>query len=156
MLKLARRQIQSPQNVIVLHSTLDNHLPGRIYDVILCIGLLAHVDDWKMAVEQIEKMTLPGTKIAFQISDSSRFLTRWVLNPRGKRTHKLNQITFNELVYVCGQSKFKLLQTKRFGFSLPGMGYLPNKILLYYTLMTQRSALFSRLNTEVIALFEKL
>lgn len=144
------------QNVKVFNSSLETlKAPADSFDIVICMGLLAHLENWQHAISRISEITMTHGRVAIQISDSSRWLTRLQLAPKGNRTHQLNQITFEVLLENCKRAGLTLVAHKRFGFLLPGMGKFPNNFLLRYTRFSANSILFKKINTEVIAVFEK-
>ena len=159
MLELAKKntQEQDRERVTFVLSTLeDAQLKKGTYDVIIAMGILAHLSSWKDAVQKLSESVKTGGLVVIQISDSANPLVRKQLKPLGKRLHALNKIEFNALVGACHQSGLKLQIEKQYGFTVRGMGILPNKFLYAFTLATSRFKLFRKLTTEVIAVFQKV
>jgi len=158
MLDLARKNTPSSirERVNYILSPLESApiMEGH-YDICFAMGILAHLESWKSGVEILSKSIKRGGQVVIQISDSANPLVRSQLKPRGKRQYALNEIAFKSLVEVCGQAGLILLAEKHYGFTVRGMGMLPNNFLYRFTLMTTRFRLFKKMATEVIAVFQK-
>lgn len=156
MLDLAKANITHEDRVTTVCSELTRFVPKRKFDVVICVGLLAHLDKWKSTIHRIDDLVRPGGLCVLQISDGERWLTKRLVAPRGERKHLLNLIEWGELIRECRQSGMELEKVLRYGFLLPGMGRLPNVLLYHYVLFTSRFFLFKGLNTELIAIFKKV
>lgn len=125
------------------------------YDLIIAVGLLAHLDSWKDSLTSMTKALKKNGKMVIQISDASHWLIRHGLKPRGKRLYLLNSITSDTLIEGCKQNGLTLKTKKRYGLSLRGLGLLPNWFLYHFTLATSRHRILQYFSTEVIAVFQK-
>lgn len=159
MLDLAQRN--TPENVRnrvthILSTLEDAPIQDGNYDIIIAMGILAHLNSWKDGVNILAKSIKKEGQVVIQISDSANPLVRIQLKPTGKRHHALNKIDFKSLVETCVQAGLKLQTEKRYGFTVRGMGVLPNKFLYQFTVATARFLLFRKIATEVIAVFQKV
>jgi len=146
----------SRDNVAYIVGTLEtNPFPGESFDIIIAIGILAHLPDWRAGLRQMVDALRHKGRIIIQISDASHFLIRSQLKPRGKRSYSLNLITLQNLISECESMGLVYQQKRRFGFIMRGMGLFPNNLLYNYTLLTSRLKLLRSMSTEVIAVFEK-
>ncbi|MEQ8361391.1 MAG: class I SAM-dependent methyltransferase [Cyclobacteriaceae bacterium] len=159
MLDLACKNTPNHVKKRVTHilSTLeDAPITEESYDIIIAMGIFAHLNSWKRGVDILAKSVKRGGHVVIQISDSANPLVRGQLRPMGKRQHTLNKIDFESLVETCGQAGLKLQTKKHYGFTVRGMGVLPNRLLYQFTLATTKWRLFRRMATEVIAVFQKV
>ena len=159
MLDLARKNTPNSIQERVTHilSTLEDVLiTEENYDIIIAMGILAHLNSWKRGVDILAKSIKRGGLAVIQISDSANPLVRNQLKPRGKRQHLLNKIEFESLIKTCEQAGLKLQTQKHYGFTVRGMGVLPNELLYWFTVATARLRLFRIISTEVIAVFKKV
>jgi 2-polyprenyl-3-methyl-5-hydroxy-6-metoxy-1,4-benzoquinol methylase len=159
MLDLARKN--TPENVRdrvthILSTMEDAPIQGENYNIIIAMGILAHLNSWKEGIGKLAKSIRKGGQVVIQISDSANPLVRSQLKPTGKRQHALNKIDFKSLVETCEQAGLKLQTEKHYGFTVRGMGVLPNKFLYRFTVATARFRLFRKIATEVIAVFQKV
>jgi len=158
MLELARKNTPPDVREKVTHilsSLEDAPLQDGSYDVIVAMGILAHLTSWKEAVQRLSKVVKAGGRIVIQISDSAHPLVRKQLKPMGERGYALNRIEFDSLVAECKKCGLTLQTEKKYGFTVRGMGMLSNKFLYAFTLATSRFKLFRKLTTEVIAVFQR-
>lgn len=159
MLDLARKNTPKSvqERVTFILSTLENaQLKVGSYDIVIAMGILAHLNSWSDGIEVVAKSIKKGGKVLIQISDSANPMVSSQLKPMGKRQHTLNRIDFKSLVEACEQAGLKLQTEKRYGFTVRGMGKLPNRFLYQFTLATARLRLFRKIATEVIAVFQKV
>lgn len=159
MLDLARKNTQDSVKEKVTHvlSTLEEApIMEESYDIVIAMGILAHLESWKKGVDILAKSIKRGGQVIIQISDSSNPFVKSQLKPMGKRKYALNEITFESLVEVCGRAGLKLHIAKHYGFTVRGMGMLPNNFLYQFTKASSRFRIFRKMSTEVIAVFQKI
>ena len=65
-----------PPRVEYVHADMFGYEPSAPYDLILCIGVLAHVDSIDGAVEKMARSVKPGGRVVVQISDGDQYLLR--------------------------------------------------------------------------------
>lgn len=62
------------KNVKIINSNiLDAKLPERVYDLIICTGLLAHIEAPIAAIEKIISLSMPGGIVVLQNTNSEHF-----------------------------------------------------------------------------------
>lgn len=135
--------------------------PGA-FDVVLCIGVLAHVDSIDDAVRKVASFLKPGGRAIFQITDSNTFVARihssaqklksWMGRDVGYQT---NSMTLHGLHEVLARSAFQILDERRYSLILPGMGKLPNNWLFRYQLASLDRPSLGRLGMDVVLLVQK-
>lgn len=159
MIQLARKNtpVNVRERVTHLLSTLeDAPIENGSYDLVIAMGILAHLKSWKNGIEVLSKSMANGGKVIIQISDSANPLVRSQLKPIGKRQHTLSKIDFKSLVETCEKNGLVLQCQKHYGFTVRGVGLLPNKFLYRFTIATSRWRFFRKMATEVIAVFQKV
>lgn len=159
MLELVRTNTPdevSHQVTPILSTLEDAPLKEGNFDLIIAMGIMAHLSSWKNGIAILAKSVKTGGQVIIQISDSANPMVRSQLKPTGKRLHALNQIDFSSLVETCTQFGLTLRTEKRYGFTVRGMGKLPNRFLYQFTLATARLRLLRKITTEVIAVFQKV
>ncbi len=130
------------------------------YDLILCLGVLAHVASPADAVQVLARHLKPGGRLVLQFTDHGRWMSRalglyrfWATQRRsGYRAHRMS---FREVEGWTAAAGLARRQFRRCELSLPGMGRLPNEMLFRFGLRTMRSPILSRLATDVIMLLER-
>jgi 2-polyprenyl-3-methyl-5-hydroxy-6-metoxy-1,4-benzoquinol methylase len=130
MLSVARSQIppQFAANVDVMNGDfLAAKLGTHTYDLILCIGVLAHVDSPSAIIEEIMRLLKPGGIVIIENTDShhpiSHFLrlydtVRGLLLPA---QYSRNLISAAEIVDTFIGRGCKLLDTYRYSLPVPGV-----------------------------------
>lgn len=143
-------------NVLYITNSLEESaIKEDQYDLIIAVGLLAHLSSWTDSLSLMSKWLKKGGKIVIQISDASHWLIRKALKPRGKRLYSLNSITRDQLIEECRKNGLTRVEKRRYGFSVRGIGLFPNWFLYHFTMATARNRFFKKFSTEVIMVFEK-
>ena len=76
MLDLARKKIPSDRlNDIdpINGSFIGSNLTPQSFDLILCVGVLAHVDSPAAVIAEIARLAKPGASIILEFTDSFHF-----------------------------------------------------------------------------------
>jgi len=96
-----RQRVQMVQNDL-LEAELEE--PG--FDVILCIGVLAHVESLDAAIGRLSRLLLPGGRLLIQFSDQDRkshaFDTLWA---------KIRSLFWKKRGYEVTRTSMKLLRS---------------------------------------------
>jgi 2-polyprenyl-3-methyl-5-hydroxy-6-metoxy-1,4-benzoquinol methylase len=140
MLAAARSKIPSEMasNVDIVNDNFMNvKLESRSYDLILCIGVLAHVDSPAALVDKIVSLLAPGATLIMESTDAAHRSNRMVaLYHKLVRTVKgqgyaYNLISSAEVVEMLRNRGVKLSVIYRYSLpSLPGMDrFIPQAIL---------------------------
>jgi 2-polyprenyl-3-methyl-5-hydroxy-6-metoxy-1,4-benzoquinol methylase len=134
---------------------------ARKYDVILCLGVLAHVDSVEATIARLAGLLKPGGRCIFQITDMSRLTSRvfhlyalavHALYP--KMLYKMNVTTSHQVTTYAQSVGMTFKSLARYSFLLPAMRRLPAKWLYEYQRYVAHSRFLSALCTDVIALYE--
>lgn len=133
------------------------------YDVILSIGLLAHVDPIKKMLWFISDCLKRGGICLFQITDKTKALSRVlkiynkILDQyTGRFGYDRNEISLNELIEMTAKFGLNLINSQCYSFLLPGFTFLfPNKLLYRYHRYIWKNPLLSKAGSDYIATFRK-
>jgi 2-polyprenyl-3-methyl-5-hydroxy-6-metoxy-1,4-benzoquinol methylase len=131
--------------------------PDRTYDVVLALGLLAHVASPDRLLGNVASALVPGGRCVLQITDAGRPLG-WFLSRHGRLRqrdgYRLNELTEAELVARAKAHDLHAVASRRYGLLLPGTGRLPRT---WHGALERRFASepLSRLAADVLVLFEK-
>jgi SAM-dependent methyltransferase len=129
-----------------------------VYDVVLCVGLVAHVESPSKLVERVAAATRPGGRCIVQITDGGRPLG-WLLaryaRLRRREGYRLNELTGSELVDLAAERGLRPLAARRYGLLIPLTGRLPYRVQSW---LEERfsTGLLSRAAAELLVLFEKM
>jgi 2-polyprenyl-3-methyl-5-hydroxy-6-metoxy-1,4-benzoquinol methylase len=130
MLAIARSRIPlhlSANVEIVNGDFLTAELGAHSYDLILCIGVLAHVDSPSATIDEIIRLLRPGGMVVIENTDSRHPIShvlRMYDNIRAiflRPKYARNLVSTGELQATFGRRGCKLLATYRYSLPLPGM-----------------------------------
>lgn len=131
------------------------------FDVVLCVGVLAHVVSVEHAVAQVATFLRPGGRCILQVTDNERLIAKIDCLYQSKQVraqsygYSINSPTLAQIVSLAKSNGLKLRDGRRYSLLLPGMGKLPNRWLYKYQLQTLNNRFLSRYGSEVILLFSK-
>jgi cyclopropane fatty-acyl-phospholipid synthase-like methyltransferase len=148
------------ERVRYVNSAADAFTSEQPFDVVLCIGLLAHVASIDQTVAKVASLVRPGGRCIFQITDRDRLMGRALSGLFGLRTRIRNSAGYDltptgsaELVRIASRHGLRQLDERRTWSILPGMRFLPDEVLLRYQRNTSRNPLLSRRGAEALLLF---
>lgn len=166
MLEHARNLIPNRfiEKVDLINKPLSDLNPVTTYDVVLCLGLLAHVPSIDDAIKLIAQCIKPGGKVVIEFTPNPNplgkilfpyyWLRRKLSNvPDGYST---NKIPLAQLMAIFKLNGLSFVRMKRHYFPVPTMAWWPKGWLYKYTLFTMTNKLMSRIGTEHIMLFSKM
>ncbi len=165
MLECARKNTpwEHIQDTKYLKIDFLKYVPDQPFDIVLCIGVLAHLQSLDECVKKLNYLLKPGGLCLIQFTDYSSWITKLdvlyssLLRAIGKDTRKypLQRIFYSDVLGCFSKNGFEVVEQCRYSLLLPGMGRLPNKFLYKYEMFTLKSPYLSRLGTEVILLLKK-
>lgn len=133
MLSLAKSKISAEH----LHKTeLINGdffklpLPVKSFDLVICLGLLAHVDSPQALLHKLSSLVAPGGLLIIQNTDASHpysHLIRLYLGLKGllkKQPYKLNKVKASLVEDTLKQNGFELVSCYRYNQSFLGFSNL--------------------------------
>ncbi len=164
MLERARKNTPGEYRSRVAHVRANLHdLEAKLqYDVVLCIGVLAHVDSVEATIAKVSSLVKLGGRCILQITDSEQALGKilfWYSALRGSlgtsAGYSLNKTTLSQVCSIAARNGLRLVSMRRHELLLPGMRRFPKKWLLKYDLFVLKNSLLSRNATSALLLFEK-
>lgn len=140
----------------LVQSDLDAYRPAAPFDVVLCIGVLAHVPSLDAAIDRLATLVAPGGTCIVQLTNYSNPIGRALLTYHALRL----RLDANLYAYVPTRREATLAQLearglritgeRRFWPLLPGMKYLPDKIRDWYQCSTANGKRLEQLGAEVV------
>jgi 2-polyprenyl-3-methyl-5-hydroxy-6-metoxy-1,4-benzoquinol methylase len=137
--------------------------PATPSDVVICLGVLAHVERAESAIQKLASLTRVGGRCIVQISDSERALGRLQylasqshFGRRTVRKYRLQRTRFGEIQRMASAAGLRFILRKDHCLLLPGMGRLPNHWLLSYDRFVLNSRFLQRFASSSVLLFERL
>ena len=133
------------------------------FDVVLCLGVLAHVDSVSGTIRRITSALKPKGVCVLQITDAESLFSRAMRVYGAIRRAKAaelgyvtNRTTSSMLVTLAAENGLQFLNQCRYSLLLPGMLRLPDNFLYRYQIATAESKWLSGLGTEVLFHFKKV
>lgn len=129
MLELARKRIpESRVNDVDLveGNFLKAELEPKSFDLILCIGVLAHVDSAASAINRLAELAKPGSWIVLEFTDSFHFwgwpivLYQKLLKLLRPEPYALNRLRRRQIMDLCAKNGLRTASVYRYG--LPPLG----------------------------------
>lgn len=129
MLELARNKVplERANDVDLINkSFIDANLEPDSFDLILCIGVLAHVDSPAAVISEIARIAKPGAFIVLEFTDSFHFWSvpvvvyQKLLKLIRPEPYALNRLSRRQVMRLCRQEHFKTSAVYRYG--LPPLG----------------------------------
>ena len=133
------------------------------FDVILCVGVIAHVPDVAQLFEFIGKKLKPGGQLILETTPNpypigKLFYPYYFL--RGLFSKKIpdyqkNRLKVKALLKYIEPLNVEILKTVRYSFPLPGMSHWSKSLKLRYTLFTLNNPFMARFGSEHLFLMKK-
>jgi ubiquinone/menaquinone biosynthesis C-methylase UbiE len=164
MLQRARSSIpaQYQSQVEYVHGDIFAFEPSAPYDLVLCVGVLAHVESIDRAIERAARCVKPGGRIVVQMSDDDQALLRflrmlYVARTRISRWRPPSRgMTLSQVMAVLRKHGLEVTDQRRHLLLLiPGMMRLLGKWLIPYDEFTRRHQMLARHSTDVILICRK-
>ena len=141
---------------------LAQYRPPRPFDIVLCLGVLAHVDSIPASLEALVRLTRPGGLVVIQFTDAGKLVSRLqnalsklAIRP-GRHGYDLNVMKEKEFVASAALVGLERIADRRYSVLLPGMGRLPERWLARSERMTLEIPLLSRHGSELIIAFRRI
>jgi 2-polyprenyl-3-methyl-5-hydroxy-6-metoxy-1,4-benzoquinol methylase len=150
-------------NVTLINDSFERVNADDRYDIVICVGVIAHVPDISRLWHKIATVLKPGGLLVVETTPNPYPLGN-LLRPyyylRRKLTRQApsyakNRIKVRDL--LAGANAIGLQQKEhiRYSFPLPGMSHWSHAMKMRYTLFTLNSPVMSRIGSEHILLFQR-
>ncbi|MBL4706757.1 MAG: class I SAM-dependent methyltransferase [Flavobacteriales bacterium] len=129
MVELTRENIASEKHskvVFINDDFYNQNFEKGAYDLVVCLGILAHIKDPQHYVKEVGKLVKPGGKFILQNTNHNHFyakLIRIYLGARkmvGKDKYTLNKVKSSSILEAIGD-EFKVL--KKFNYNQSFLGF---------------------------------
>jgi 2-polyprenyl-3-methyl-5-hydroxy-6-metoxy-1,4-benzoquinol methylase len=164
---LSRVRPEHLKNVDTLNQDfLDAPLEPRSYDLIICVGVLAHVESPELVIEKVSRLLEPGGLLILECTDSANFsnkLTVMLGRVRGALARRggyhTRLVTAESVISMASRRGLRLLSEYRHNVALPLMGkFLSQRALQRFIRLIFGTAKWNRnawLGKECIFAFER-
>jgi 2-polyprenyl-3-methyl-5-hydroxy-6-metoxy-1,4-benzoquinol methylase len=129
MLDLARKRIpfeRSKDVELVAGDFMGANIEPQSFDLIFCLGVLAHVDSPAAVIARVAQLAKPGAWVVLEFTDSFHFwgvpvvLYQNVLKLLRPEPYKLNRLKKHQILKLCGANDLSASALYRYG--LPPIG----------------------------------
>jgi SAM-dependent methyltransferase len=149
--------------VQIVNASLGEFEPTASFDLVICVGVLAHVHDIDAAAGKIAECVRAGGTAVVEFTPNPNPLAKvflpyyWLRGAwRGSvQGYETNKIPLADLLVIFRRHGLELTALKRHFFPLPTMAWWSQRSLYRYAVFAMRSKLISRIGTEHLMLFKK-
>ena len=129
MLELARRRIPAARKNdvdLIGGDFMGVDLDSKSFDLIFCIGVLAHVDSPVAVIEKVAQLAKPGGWVILEFTDSFHLwsipivLYQNLLKLVKPPPYRLNRLKKRQIISLCKQNGLKISALYRYGLPPPG------------------------------------
>lgn len=157
MLKRARDATPPGAAVEFVESDLSDYQPSECFDVVMCVGVLAHVPSPPATMQHLGRLVRPGGRCLIQITDDGVPLG-WGLNRyyswRRREGWQLNVMTRGEIQRIAAEHGLHEISRRRYGLLLPGSGRSPYSVRHRMERAAAKRPL-SRLASQLLIVFRR-
>lgn len=165
MIAQARKNIPAPliQNVALINGSFELVSEDSRFDIILCVGVIAHVPNVELLWRKIATALKPGGLLIIETTPNPYpigkllfpyYFIRNRLSGRSARYSK-NRVKVANLLESAKGIGLELLNSTRYSFPLPGMTHWSHEAKMRYTLFTLNNSFASRFGSEHIFLMQR-
>jgi ubiquinone/menaquinone biosynthesis C-methylase UbiE len=164
MLEIARTRTPAAlaSRIKYINADFHRYQADELFDVVICVGVLAHVVSIEDTVAKVAGFLRPGGRCIFQITDTDRFLGNLLVtldrmreSVGHARGYAVNKTGLSQISRVARARQLTYGDKRQYWPVLPGMGKLPNKWLGTYQHFTLTHRSLSRLGFELVLLYVK-
>lgn len=144
-------------NVQFVHADFANLQPIPRFDLVLCIGVLAHVSSVERCMELLANFLMPGGYCVLQITGNDYKIAKFLnlyRSLRNRSGYQLNTMNLFSIISLCRKNGLEFLRSTNYAPLLPGMGILPNFVLFKYQKYSMHP-IFKWISSETMILFQK-
>ena len=161
---LAARERTPPdarEHVRFVLSDIDAFQTEAPFDVVLCIGVLAHVPSVDAAMTRLASLVAPGGSLVLQLTDHDHPLTKIQLRSRFLRPrasiigYELTPTRKVEILASAARLGLQPVEERRYWPSLRGMSRLPAAWVYQFERWTASVPMVARMGAESLFLLQK-
>ena len=169
----------SPRMIEIAGGRIPDHMRDRVnlinapidqieslesYDIVICVGLLAHVPSIDAAIKKIAQCMKLGAVAVIEFTPNpnpiGKFLLPYYMLRRflagDQQGYTTNKMPLKQLMQITLSHGLSLTRVRRHLFPIPTMGFWPYGWIRRYVRFTFNNSIFSRIGTEHIMLFTKI
>ncbi|HAF00056.1 MAG TPA: hypothetical protein DCO68_05555 [Methylophilaceae bacterium] len=165
MLEIAKSKLPNHMinKVELINSPIENINTNDDYDVVICVGLLAHVPSIDDALKKVSESMKDKAYAVIEFTPNpnpyEKFLLPYYILRKKLFGHSMgyqtNKMSLKRLIQLANNHNLQLIKTRRHYFPIPTISRWPKKLIATYIRFTLHSNLFSKFGTEHIMLLKK-
>lgn len=133
MLAIAARNVSEADKhkvIFINKDIFDTDLPANSYDLVICLGLLAHIGSPEQLLKKIISLVKPGGLLILQNTNSKHFYSHLIglylgfKSLLGKQPYKLNKVPAKLIDEIAVSHNLQLLKCYRYNQSFLGFSNL--------------------------------
>lgn len=164
MLRVAQQKIPPEFRSQVTFENTDflAYSPASTFDVILCVGVLAHVQAADQAIARLSQLLSPMGRCILQFSDNAQLLGRLQLASynlrkkfKGSDMYSVSALSSAYVHYQIERCNLQVERQVQYSLLVPGMGKLPQSLLYRWLMLSWRVPILARFGSERILLLVK-
>ena len=150
-------------NVTLVNDSFEAVKEDVQFDIILCVGVIAHVPDVSQLFEKIGRLLKPEGRLIIETTPNPYpigkllypyYLLRGFFS-KNRPNYQKNRLGIKCLLSYTKSLNLEVINVVRYSFPLPGMSHWPQSLKLRYTLFTLNNRLMSRFGSEHVFLMRK-
>jgi len=159
MLSIAKMRVPPKwaTNVQFVQADLASLQLTARFDLVLCIGVLAHVVSVERCIDRLANFLMPGGYCVLQITRNDYKVAKLLSlyeSWRDRSGYQLTTMNLASVIALCQENGLKYLRSTSYAPLLPGMGILPNFVLFEYQKYSMLPV-FKWICSETMVLFQK-
>ncbi len=164
MLSEARRGLDeiAAGKVTWYHGDALSFAPARAFDLVLALGLLAHMRPLATAIDKLAQLVIPHGRVILQLTDADSIVSKALrafylakLQLSGGRDYVPLPTSHAEIRMLAERCGLRVVAERRYWTALPGLGRLPNEWLYQLQAYTARAPWLAARGPERIVMFER-
>lgn len=160
---LEKAKLNTPEDLVANVDYINQDFHQLTYDhnfdVVLCVGVLAHVVSVEETMKKVAGFLKQGGRCILQLTDSQKLIAKIAQFLRSKQKgfygYSTNKTNFSQITNLAKNNGLSLIDYRRFSLLFPGMGRMPDGLLYKYQQVTLNNRFLSKHGSEVILLFSK-
>ena len=155
--------IQLTNNVEIINGSFELVSDASKFDIVICVGVVAHVSDVELLWKKIAAVTKPDGFLIIETTPNpfpiGRLLSPYyyIRNRLSDKTPRYakNRLKVKDLLKSARRNDFEPINSVKYSFPLPGMSHWSHETKMRYTLFTLNNTFASFLGSEHIYFMQK-
>ncbi len=162
MLSLVKNKIQKENmyNASFVNSDFLLYSAEKKFDVIICIGVIAHVENVNELFKKLYSIVNDDGLIILQYTAAEKFFSKFnriknILFNKNKYDYKTNVTTSSEINKIINKENLKIIKKIKYIPISPFLSFFKSKTKLKFLKLSYKNKYFSLLGSEIIICLKK-